>query len=94
MAAAVGRALAGWAFRNYQVAAPLKRIRFCRTSVSGTTFRNYQVAAPLKRRQVPDRPGLFQTFRNYQVAAPLKQTLGSRDRTRRRPSATIKLRPH
>ena len=61
------------AFRNYQVAAPLKPGAGRKFRVDDPTFRNYQVAAPLKPVIGIGNTTLEGPFRNYQVAAPLKR---------------------
>ena len=82
------------AFRNYQVAAPLKRPDDSKVAPGGRAFRNYQVAAPLKRPIVLSYSVRWGAFRNYQVAAPLKHAGEQEQNARQKPSATIKLRPH
>ena len=65
--------VAAGAFRNCQVAAPLKRLAPRRRARQGGPFRNCQVAAPLKRAGTGGARRRRYAFRNCQVAAPLKQ---------------------
>ena len=67
------RAFSVAAFRNEQVAAPLKRRDQQILPLSPGPFRNEQVAAPLKRPLAYCVRGHDGAFRNEQVAAPLKQ---------------------
>ena len=64
-----------YAFRNCQVAAPLKRVDECELCRPDASFRNCQVAAPLKHFYVRCVGVQVLAFRNCQVAAPLKQNL-------------------
>ena len=61
-----------FAFRNCQVAAPLKPQGAPDANAQAKTFRNCQVAAPLKLEQARHCPHPGPAFRNCQVAAPLK----------------------
>ena len=60
------------AFRNCQVAAPLKPPSWWTCSRGSKTFRNCQVAAPLKPWSAGGPGSTRPPFRNCQVAAPLK----------------------
>ena len=82
-----------FAFRNYQVAAPLKPIvdlpglqAVCLPQLSscGPIEASVRITSDLGNK----------AFRNYQVAAPLKRTSLATKGTMWTPSATIKLRPH
>ena len=66
------------AFRNYQVAAPLKPPAAHVSIRPLAAFRNYQVAAPLKQVVVVNTAPSITPFRNYQVAAPLKHSRNAR----------------
>ena len=82
------------AFRNPQVAAPLKLALAPGVTAECGAFRNPQVAAPLKRMLNGTLEFLQATFRNPQVAAPLKQPAIPHGVVGASLSATLKLRLH
>ena len=87
-------ALAWSAFRNCQVAAPLKRGQAPEGRGRAVRLPQLSSCGPIEaggRR--PSRRDEC-AFRNCQVAAPLKQQPAEAERDQERPSATVKLRPH
>ena len=83
------------AFRNREVAAPLKRYTNVTLRALQGAFRNREVAAPLKPAHGVRLARAPWPFRNREVAAPLKRLARRNDCAGgRRPSATVRLRPH
>ena len=73
---AFGRSLCSWcgcaSFRNYHVAAPLKRLQIARTAREPTTLPQLSCCGPIEAWRGAAAASGHPAFRNYHVAAPLK----------------------
>ena len=62
-----------YAFRNYQVAAPLKLLKSMLDAAVSTSLPQLSSCGPIEAKPMPLPTLKNPTFRNYQVAAPLKR---------------------